>query len=51
MRSNVDTYPTILMNKEWSIKPTVLINEEGIRALTCQYHEGGEDEKTDTKNA
>ena len=43
MRSNVDTYLTILLDKEWRIKPTVLIDEEGIRALTCQYHDGGED--------
>ena len=43
MRSNVDTYLTILLDKECRIKPTVLIDEEGIRALTCQYHDGGED--------
>ena len=43
MRTNVDTYSTILLNKDWSIKPTVLIDEEDIRALTCRYHDGGED--------
>ena len=41
-RSNND-YPCLLLNDEWKIKPSLIIDEEGCNVLTCRHHNGGED--------
>ena len=38
-----DGYATIMLNPEWKVKPTLLIENGCLQALTCKFHDGGED--------
>ena len=40
---NANEYDLILLNDEWKIKPSIVIDENGVHVLTCKYHDGGED--------
>ena len=39
-------YPTILLNNNWIIKPSLIINNEGLHVSTCKYHNNGESKLT-----
>lgn len=38
-----NSYPDLLLNDEWKIKPSIIIDEEGCNILTCKFHDKGED--------
>ena len=38
-----NSYPDILLNDQWEIKPSILIDEDGYNILTCKFHDKGED--------
>ena len=38
-----NSYPDILLNYQWEIKPSILIHEDGYNILTCKFHDKGED--------
>ena len=35
-------YPTILLNEKWPIKPSVLLDEDGLHVTTCKFHDEGD---------
>ena len=45
-RQNVEEYPLILLNKNWKIKPSIIIDTEELQVLTYRYHSRGEDKLT-----
>ena len=38
-----NSYPDLLLNDKWKIKPSIIIDEEGCYILTCKFHDKGED--------
>ena len=39
-------YPTILLKENWPIKPSIIIDEDGVHILTCKQYDGGHDKLT-----
>ena len=44
-RENND-YSTILLNDDWPVKPSIIMDEHGVHVLTCKHHNGGHDKLT-----
>ena len=42
-RENVNDYPCVMLNKDWGVRPGVLVNRDGLHVLTCKSHNGGRD--------
>ena len=42
-QESFDNYTEILLNKNWKIQPSVIIDDRGIHVLTCKYHDNGND--------
>ena len=38
-------YPKILLNNEWVVQPSIVLDLSGLLLLTCKYHNGGEDKQ------
>jgi hypothetical protein len=41
-----DDWATILLNPDWRVKPSVLLENGCLQVLTCKWHDGGNDKLT-----
>ena len=39
-------YSTIMLNNNWTVQPSVILNKNGLQIMTCKYHNKGKDKLT-----
>lgn len=39
-------YTTIMLNDKWPVPPSVILDSNGLKVLTCKSHDGGQDKMT-----
>lgn len=35
-----------MLNKNWTVQPSIILDENGLRIMTCKFHNGGKDKLT-----